>query len=61
MEYLNEFAVFRNPIIDEKRGVDQLADPLQISNGTPDIREVPEQINVIEKGSAKAFGNPGKL
>ena len=61
MQDLYKFAIVGYPIVDENRGMNQLADSRKIGDRTADIREASEQVNVIEKSKAEAFGRPWEV
>ena len=62
----DDLALFMDPIINQNRCVDQLADVGASGNGASDVRKPSQQLHVIENCRCKSFGagrevSPGVL
>ena len=60
MENFHEVWGFAYAVIDQNRGMHQLANPWAPLNQAADIRETSEKLNMIEYGVAKPLGAGGK-
>lgn len=60
MENLNECSPFADSIIDQDWGVDERADAVSSVHRTADVRELFQEIDVIEDSSAESLCTGGK-
>lgn len=61
VEYVNHVRAFAHAIVDQNRGMDELANPRPASNWTAEVGERPQQRNMVEQCVAETFGSRWEL
>jgi hypothetical protein len=61
MENFDKVWGFVHAVIDQNRGMHQLAHPRTLFNQATDIRETFEKLHMVQDGVAKPFGAGGKV